>query len=62
MIHFWERYESNAALGRHNTAPEVARFMDAVAPLLERPVGIALYEWREGEIGPVCLQEGEWDI
>jgi hypothetical protein len=30
VFHFWERYESNLALGRHNTAPELAGFMEKV--------------------------------
>jgi hypothetical protein len=30
-----------------------------VAPLLEKPVGMALYEWQDGQLGPVCLQGGE---
>lgn len=30
VIHFWERYESNTALGRHNTLPEVTGFMEKV--------------------------------
>lgn len=28
VFHFWERYESNVALGRHNTKPEVEEFMN----------------------------------
>jgi quinol monooxygenase YgiN len=30
VFHFWERYESNVALGRHNTAPEMEAFMRTV--------------------------------
>jgi hypothetical protein len=29
-----------------------------VVPLLEKPVGMALYEWQNGQLGPVCLQGG----
>jgi quinol monooxygenase YgiN len=28
VVHFWERYESNVSLGRHNTTPEVEAFMN----------------------------------
>ena len=30
VFHFWERYESNSHLGRHNTAPEFKTFMEKV--------------------------------
>eukprot|EP00878_Enallax_costatus_P003742 GHUV01003958.1.p1 GENE.GHUV01003958.1~~GHUV01003958.1.p1 ORF type:complete len:295 (+),score=70.14 GHUV01003958.1:34-918(+) len=58
VFHFWERYESNTAMGRHNTRPEVVKFMEQVTPLLERPVGMALYEYRDGKIGAVGIQGG----
>lgn len=29
-----------------------------VVPLLEGPVGMALYEFRDGQMGPVGLQAG----
>ncbi len=57
-FHTWELYESNAALGRHSTSATVAAFMERVAPLLERPVGMALYEWRDGRIGVSAVQGG----
>lgn len=37
VVHFWERYESNVSLGRHNTTPEVENFM--------RKVGVYTREW-----------------
>lgn len=30
-----------------------------VAPMLEQPVGMALYEYRNGQIGPLSVQLGE---
>jgi quinol monooxygenase YgiN len=30
VVHFWERYDSNVMLGRHNTTPEVETFMNKV--------------------------------
>lgn len=30
VFHFWERYDSNVMLGRHNTTPEVEQFMQKV--------------------------------
>lgn len=36
VFHFWERYESNAAMGRYNTKPEVVKFMEEVRPASSR--------------------------
>lgn len=58
VFHFWELYEGNAAMGRHNTTPEVSRFMEDVQELLDGPVGMALYEWQDGKIGNACVQGG----
>ena len=30
VFHFWERYTSNVAMGRHNNAPEMQAFMTDV--------------------------------
>lgn len=30
VVHFWERYDSNVSLGRHNTTPEMEGFMNKV--------------------------------
>lgn len=29
-FHFWERYDGNANLGRHNSLPEYVKFMEGV--------------------------------
>ncbi len=31
VFHFWERYESNGAMGKHNTSIEVKGFMEKVS-------------------------------
>jgi quinol monooxygenase YgiN len=31
VFHFWERYDSNVSLGRHNTTPEMEQFMSKVS-------------------------------
>lgn len=31
VFHFWERYDGNASLGRHNTTPEFVKFMEGVS-------------------------------
>ena len=58
VFHFWERYESNQALGRFNTRDDIKNFMTHVQRYLEQPVGMALYEWRDGTLGPLCVQGG----
>ena len=30
VFHFWERYDGNTSLGRHNTTPEFVKFMEGV--------------------------------
>ena len=32
VFHFWERYDGNTSLGRHNTTPEFVKFMEGVSP------------------------------
>lgn len=49
VFHFWERYESNVALGRHNTMPEVSDFMNRVSSA-SRVCAADL--WR---VAPCCL-------
>lgn len=34
VFHFWERYDGNTNLGRHNTTPEFVKFMEGVSSLL----------------------------
>ena len=58
MFHFWEVYEGNAALGRHNTTPEVDLFMKKIQGLVDGPVGMALYEIKNGKLGTVSVQGG----
>lgn len=58
VFHFWEIYESNAHLGRYNTDEKVKKFMEDVQEHLEGPIGMALYEWRDGKLGNVCVQGG----
>lgn len=60
VFHFWERYDSNVSLGRHNTRDEVVAFMERLQRdgLLQGPVGMVLYEWRDGHLGPASAQGG----
>ncbi len=58
VFHFWERYESNVAMGRFNNRDDMQRFMSNVQEYLEKPVGMVLYEWRDGHMGAACIQGG----
>lgn len=31
VFHFWERYESNSQMGKHNTCPEMTKFLEDVS-------------------------------
>jgi len=57
-FHLWERYDSNRSLGEVNTGEPYAAFMRSVVPLLEGPVGMALYEWKDGQLGAPAVQGG----
>jgi hypothetical protein len=60
VFHFWERYDSNVSLGRHNTREDIVAFLEDLTKegCLEGPVGMVLYEWRDGQLGPACAQGG----
>lgn len=58
VFHFWERYDGNVSLGRHNTSPEFMSFMEGVQDLLEEPIGLALYAFQDGQLSNVCVQGG----
>lgn len=58
VYHFWELYDNNVAMGRHNTTPEMKKFMESTKFLLERPIGMALYEYNGGKLGAVAVQGG----
>lgn len=45
-------------MGRHNTAAEMQESMKQLLPLLEGPVGMALYEMKDGKLGAVAVQGG----
>eukprot|EP00877_Chromochloris_zofingiensis_P012634 jgi/Chrzof1/7624/Cz02g30190.t1 len=45
-------------MDNHNKLPQVAGFMESVAPFLEGPIGVALYEYRNGQISNVCVHGG----
>lgn len=58
VLHFWERYDGNRSMGLHNTTDEYSKFMRVVQQHLEGPIGMALYEWQDGQIGMACVHGG----
>ncbi|KAL3150343.1 hypothetical protein ABBQ32_000187 [Trebouxia sp. C0010 RCD-2024] len=58
VVHFWERYDGNRSMGLHNTTDEYSSFMQKVQQHLEGPIGMALYEWQDGQIGMACVHGG----
>ena len=55
-FHFLELYSAQRYLADHNGSPEVRRFADAVAAHLEGPLGMVLYEYCDGKIGPPSME------
>ena len=49
-----KRTLSNAHTTHTHTHTQHAK----VSPLLEQPVGMAMYEWKDGQLGAVCVQDG----
>lgn len=57
-IHFWERYADSQRLNKFNSSDKYLNFIGGVTEYLEKPVGLALYEYNDGQIGNLCIQEG----
>jgi hypothetical protein len=59
VFHMWLQAASNEALGRVDTAPRALAFMRDAAPLLERPVGMLMYNMgADGSLGAPAVQGG----
>ena len=66
VVHFWERYESNAHMGRHNTSAEFSKFMQDVRPtVLTRTISLQVLiplfrplTW----LGAACDRPSHWDV
>lgn len=51
VFHFWERYDRFTSMNDARASPEHCQFMNDVRPLLKAPVGLAAYEYKNGQIG-----------
>ena len=58
VFHFWEHYRSVADFEAVLEGEAMVGFIRDVAGLLERPVGIALYEWVDGQLGAPMVNWG----
>ena len=56
LIFMFASYSAQRYLADHNGSPEVRRFADAVAAHLEGPLGMVLYEYCDGKIGPPSME------
>ncbi|KAG2453635.1 hypothetical protein HYH02_001848 [Chlamydomonas schloesseri] len=57
-FHFWERYETPTAFGEHTTTPRMVQLLTELQPHLTGPIGISLYSYENGMLGPASMQEG----
>eukprot|EP00241_Pyramimonas_parkeae_P023622 CAMPEP_0114291610 /NCGR_PEP_ID=MMETSP0059-20121206/8586_1 /TAXON_ID=36894 /ORGANISM="Pyramimonas parkeae, Strain CCMP726" /LENGTH=266 /DNA_ID=CAMNT_0001413135 /DNA_START=175 /DNA_END=975 /DNA_ORIENTATION=- len=57
-FHFWERYQNNVKMAEYNTSEDMVSFGKAVRPLLEAPMGMMLYEFKNGHLGPCSMPIG----
>ncbi|BBN14298.1 hypothetical protein MPTK1_6g10490 [Marchantia polymorpha subsp. ruderalis] len=51
VFHFWERYDSFQIMNDIRASPEHTKFLNDVRPLLTGPIGLAAYEYKDGQIG-----------
>eukprot|EP00245_Coleochaete_scutata_P017510 TRINITY_DN860_c0_g9_i1.p1 TRINITY_DN860_c0_g9~~TRINITY_DN860_c0_g9_i1.p1 ORF type:complete len:276 (+),score=41.46 TRINITY_DN860_c0_g9_i1:69-896(+) len=51
VYHFWEVYNSFQAMNDCRASPEYSEFTNKVRPLLAGPIGMAVYEYADGQIG-----------
>lgn len=58
LVHFYELYDHASHLSAHNTSPKFRAFMEEVQDLLTEPIGMIMYEYRDGQIGAPCLEGG----
>jgi quinol monooxygenase YgiN len=58
-FHFWERYDTAAAMATFNSSPAQQAFHEKVAPLLKDGIGMVLYEWSDGKLGASAMPIGK---
>ncbi|KAL3691364.1 hypothetical protein R1sor_005015 [Riccia sorocarpa] len=51
VLHFWEQYASFQIMNDTRASPEHTKFINEVRPFLTGPIGLAAYEYKDGQIG-----------
>jgi quinol monooxygenase YgiN len=57
-FHFWERYDTTAAMSNFNSGDSQQAFEAKVLPLLKDGIGMMLYEWNDGKLGAPAMPIG----
>lgn len=57
-FHFWERYKNAAYFNKNMASEETQAFLRDLSDHLEKPVGISLFEYVNGQIGNACVEIG----
>ncbi|KAI3438791.1 hypothetical protein D9Q98_001208 [Chlorella vulgaris] len=55
-FHFFEIYASQNDMTAHNNHEQVKTFVVKIQDLLEGPLGMVLYEYNDGKIGPASME------
>ena len=58
VFHVWERYATAPGMEKMMDEPVVHSFLEALSPHLDKPVGLALFEMRDGKVGPAAVGFG----
>jgi len=53
VFHFWEHYASTGSLQEVQAQAKYKDFLAQVRPKLSKPIGLGLYEYRDGSISPM---------
>ena len=58
VFHLWARYESAASAERGLESETMQSFLADVAPLSARPVGMSMFEWKDGQLSSAMVDCG----
>eukprot|EP00899_Mesostigma_viride_P007482 jgi/Mesvir1/16735/Mv15118-RA.1 len=57
-FHFWQRYTDTASMSKFLATKEYTTFLNKVRVLLKAPMGLAMYELSDGQLGPSAYPYG----
>ncbi|QDZ22852.1 hypothetical protein HOP50_09g54000 [Chloropicon primus] len=58
QFHFWERYKNVSYFNENMSSEKTQGFLKDLSPLVEKPVGVSLFEYANGQIGSACVEVG----